>query len=52
MSAHKRRSHILWITAATLVASQWIALRLTGAQLPHLWMAICSGVGSFGAAVL
>jgi len=52
MSADKRRSHILWIAAATLVASQWIVLRLTGAHLPHLWMAICSGVGIFGAAVL
>src|SRR2546427_7019243 len=52
MSSRKHRSHILWIAAATLVASQWIVLRLTGAHLPHLWMAICSGVGIFGAAVL
>ena len=52
MSAHKRRSHIVWLLAATAVASQWIVLRLTGAPLPHLWAAILSGVGILGAAVL
>jgi cation:H+ antiporter len=52
MSAHKRRSHILWLLAVTLVVLQWIVLRLTGAHLPHLWTTICSGVGIFGAAIL
>jgi cation:H+ antiporter len=52
MSAHKRRSHTIWLLAVTLVASQWIVLRLSGAHLPHQWTAICSGVGIFGAAIL
>ena len=52
MSASKRRSHILWLLAAILIASQWIVLRLAGVQMPHYWTTICSGVGIFGAAIL
>src|SRR6267142_2134741 len=52
MSSRKHRSHILWLLAASLVALQWIVLRLSGVHLPHLWGAILSGVGIFGAAVL
>ena len=52
MSSRKHRSHVLWLLAASLVALQWIVLRLSGVHLPHLWGAILSGVGIFGAAVL
>jgi cation:H+ antiporter len=52
MSANKRRSHILWLLAAIIIASQWIILRLAGVQMPHYWITICSGVGIFGAAIL
>src|SRR5712675_1001960 len=52
MSANKRRSHILWLLAAIIIASQWIILRLAGVQMPHYWTTICSGVGIFGAAIL
>ncbi|HEY4883323.1 MAG TPA: hypothetical protein VII08_06770 [Myxococcales bacterium] len=52
MSSRKHTSHILWLVAASLVALQWIVLRLSGVHLPHLWGAILSGVGIFGAAVL
>ncbi|HYS08069.1 MAG TPA: hypothetical protein VEP66_04970 [Myxococcales bacterium] len=52
MSAKKRTSHILWLLAAILIASQWIILRLAGVQMPHYWTTICSGVGIFGAAIL
>src|SRR2546426_4240962 len=51
MSSRKHRSHVLWLLAASLVALQWIVLRLSGVHLPHLWGAIFSGVGIFGAAV-
>jgi cation:H+ antiporter len=52
MSAQKRTRHILWILGASLVALQWIILRASGVHLPHLWSAIFSGIGIFGAAVL
>ncbi|HWT85564.1 MAG TPA: hypothetical protein VN177_07310, partial [Myxococcales bacterium] len=52
MSSRKHRSHVLWLLAVSLVALQWIVLRLSGVHLPHLWGAILSGVGIFGAAVL
>ena len=52
MSSRKRRSHILWLLAANLLTLQWIVLRLSGVHLPHLWGAILSGVGIFGAAIL
>src|SRR5438552_18761011 len=52
MSFARRTRHILWLLAASLVALQWIVVRLAGVQLPHLWVAILSGVGIFGAAVL
>src|SRR6267143_1591523 len=52
MSSRKQTRHILWLVAATLVALQWIVLRLSGVHLTHLWGAILSGVGIFGAAVL
>jgi cation:H+ antiporter len=52
MSSGKRRKHILWLLAASLLTLQWIVLRLSGVHLPHLWSAILSGVGIFGAAVL
>src|SRR5881296_1308183 len=52
MSFARRTRHILWLLAASLVALQWIVVRLAGVHLPHLWVAILSGVGIFGAAVL
>jgi len=52
MSSPKRRSHILWLLAASLLALQWIVLRLSGLHLPVPWGAILSGVGIFGAAIL
>src|SRR5437868_5365284 len=52
MSFARRTRHILWLLAASLVALQWIVVRLAGVHLPHLWGAILSGVGIFGAAVL
>ena len=52
MSFARRTRHILWLLAASLVVLQWIVVRLAGVQLPHLWVAILSGVGIFGAAVL
>src|SRR6266478_5018713 len=52
MSSRKQRSHVLWLVAASLIALQWIVLRLSGIHLPHLGGAILSGVGIFGAAVL
>src|SRR5436853_5904237 len=52
MSFARRTRHILWLLAASLVALQWIVLRLSGVHLPHLWGAILSGVGILGAAVL
>jgi len=51
MSSARRRRHILWLLGAGLLALQWIVLRLSGVHLPHLWGAIFSGVGIFGAAV-
>src|SRR3981189_1739007 len=50
MSSRKHRSHVLWLLAVSLVALQWIVLRLLGVQLPHLWGGILSGVGIFRAA--
>ena len=52
MSDPKRKSHLLWLLGISLLALQWIVLRLTGVHLPHLWSSIFSGVGIFGAAVL
>ena len=52
MSAHKHHKHILWLIAASLLALQWIALRLSGVHLGHATTAILSGVGIFGAAIL
>jgi cation:H+ antiporter len=52
MSLPKRARHILWLLASSLLALQWIVLRLSGAHLPSLWAAVLSGVGIFGAAVL
>jgi cation:H+ antiporter len=52
MSSPKRTSHILWLLAATLVALQWIVLRLTGVHLSHGAGALLSGIGIFGAAIL
>jgi len=51
MSSRKHRSHILWLLAASLVALQWIVLRLSGVHSSPVG-AILSGVGIFGAAVL
>ncbi len=52
MTEQKRMKHILWLSLATLVALQWVVIRVSGVHLPHLWTAILSGVGIFGAAVL
>ncbi len=52
MSAHKHRNHVLWLAAASLLALQWIVLRVSGVHLSHGTAAILSGVGIFGAAVL
>src|SRR5918912_961283 len=52
MTTHKRTSHIVWLTAAALLAGQWIVLRLSGIHLPHYWNAVLSGIGIFGSAVL
>src|SRR5258708_11374671 len=52
MSAAERKSHLLWLAGALLLALQWIVLRLSGTHLPHLLEAVVSGVGIFGAAVL
>jgi cation:H+ antiporter len=52
MSDPKFKRHLLWILGASLIALQWIVLRLAGVHLSHLWSAILSGVGIFGAAVL
>ena len=49
MSSGKHTSHILWLLAASLVALQWIVLRLSGVHLPHLWGAVLSGVGILNA---
>ena len=50
MSSARRTSHILWLLAATVVALQWIVVRLAGLHLPNLWVTVLSGVGIFGAA--
>jgi cation:H+ antiporter len=52
MTSAKRTSHVVWLIAASLVALQWIILRLLGVHLPPLWEAVLSGVGIFGAAFL
>jgi cation:H+ antiporter len=52
MNDPKFKSHLLWLVGASLIALQWIVLRLSGIHLPHLWSAILSGVGIFGAAVI
>ena len=52
MTEQKRMKHILWLSLATLVALQWVVIRVGGVHLPHLWTAILSGVGIFGAAIL
>ena len=53
MSDHqKRTSHLIWLTAASLLALQWIVLRLLGVHLSHGTSAVLSGIGIFGAAIL
>jgi cation:H+ antiporter len=52
MTEQKRMKHVLWLALATAVALQWVIIRFSGVHLPHLWTAILSGVGIFGAAVL
>jgi cation:H+ antiporter len=52
MTEHKATRHVLWVVLASAVALQWVVIRLTGIHLPPLSMAILSGIGIFGAAVL
>src|SRR5215468_596514 len=52
MSSPERKSHLLWLAAALLLAFQWIVLRLLGIHLSHVASAILSGIGIFGAAIL
>jgi len=50
MSPHKRNA--LWLAAGLILTGQWILLRLTGAHLPHHWIALLAGIGIFGSALV
>ena len=52
MSTAKRKTHLLWLLGASALCLQWVVLRFSGVHLSHLYGAMFSGIGIFGAAVL